>query len=204
MNFWFGNSRFTVPFFRAGYHTQWAIPDVDQTGMTQIQSDNALMKNGLDYLRANPAQIPELLWVKFLAYWSIDIFPRNNPVNGATPVLNPDGSVSIITSVGNNDPVAVYSQPLFDQLGRVIHIIYFGSLFILSLMSVPLTLRWWRSVSLIWLTQICMTMIYVIFVPATRYRVPTDPLLFMLSAYTLVTAFTTIRRRTKSPVRAAV
>ena len=190
MNFWFGSSRFTIPFFEAGYHTQWATSDIDQTGMTQIQSDNALMQDALAYLRAHPDQIPKLLWIKFLAFWSIDIFPRNNPVNGQTPVLNPDGSVSMIGAVANNDPVAVYSQPIFDQLGRIVQIIYFGTLLILAVISVPLTFRQgqgvWRSVSLIWLTLICMTLIYVIFVPTTRYRAPIDPLVFMLSAYTLV------------------
>lgn len=31
-----------------------------------------------------------------------------------------------------------------------------------------------------------MTLVYIVFHPSTRYRAPTDPLLFRFSAYTLI------------------
>ena len=41
-------------------------------------------------------------------------------------------------------------------------------------------------VSLQWFVQISMTFIYIVFHPSTRYRAPSDPLLFLLSAVALV------------------
>jgi hypothetical protein len=153
-------------------------------------------------LKDNPGKIPELLWVKFLAYWSIDVFPTKNPANGALLTADADGNIRVATSqdsltiqgVSDSDPVASYSQPLFDRIGRLVHIIYFGSLLILALIGIALTIREWRDVSLLWFVQISMTLVYVIFVPATRYRVPTDPLLFLFSAYTLVQIAIVIRK----------
>ena len=63
-----------------------------------------------------------------------------------------------------------------------------GALLILALAGVWLS-RWlWREVSLLWFVQLSMTLIYLIFHPSTRYRVPTDPMLFLFSAYALVMA----------------
>lgn len=186
MNFWFGNNRYTIPYFRAGYHTQWATPDEDLSKMTLRDADAELFRLGVQYLRDHPGQIPQLLWVKFLAYWSIDIFPRNNPGSGTKLILNEDGSQVTIASVSPDDPVTVYAQPIFDQVGRVIHLFYFGSLLVLAIAGIALSVRRWREVSLLWFVQISMTAVYVIIVPATRYRAPTDPLLFLFSAYTLV------------------
>jgi hypothetical protein len=64
--------------------------------------------------------------------------------------------------------------------------IYFGALLGLALVGIALTIKAWRQVSLLWLIQISMTLVYVIFIPATRYRVPTDPLLFLFSAYAVI------------------
>jgi len=38
----------------------------------------------------------------------------------------------------------------------------------------------------LWFVQLAMTIVYLTFHPATRYRAPTDPLLFVFSAYTVV------------------
>lgn len=188
MNFWFGNSRFTIPFLRAGYHTQWATPDQPVSADTRIGSGQ-LFAQSMDFLRQNPGQIPELLWVKFLAYWSINVFPARNPPPQTQLQLDANGNVIAVPNASGlsaADPVTVYAQPLFDQIGRTIHILYFGTLFVLALIGIALTVRQWRLVSWLWLIQISMTAVYVIFIPATRYRVPTDPLLFLFSAYAIV------------------
>ena|GEM_PF-5756723 len=43
---------------------------------------------------------------------------------------------------------------------------------LLALVGIALTLRRWREVSLLWLVQLNMTVMYIIFHPSTRYRAP--------------------------------
>lgn len=197
-NFWQGNSPYTIAYFRAGYDVQWTSPDPGQIKATDPQSREADAERfglALQFLRDNPDKIPELIWVKFLVYWSIDIAPRLNPSEGVLPRVDYQGNVIPETDEQGNlqlgqlppgDPVAAYSTPLFDQIGRPIHMLYWGSLFLLGLLGIGLTVRQWRTASLLWFVQISMMLIYMIFHPSTRYRVPTDPLLFLFSAYAMV------------------
>ncbi|MEZ4669400.1 MAG: glycosyltransferase family 39 protein [Anaerolineae bacterium] len=196
-NFWQGNSPYTIAYFRAGYDVQWTSPDVGQIKATDPRSreaDSERFALALQFLRDNPDKIPELLWVKFLVYWSIDIAPRLNPTEGTLPRVDYKGNVIPETDPQGNlqlgqlppgDPVGEYSTPLFDQIGRPIHILYWGSLLLLGLLGMAFTLQQWRDVSALWFVQISMTIVYLIFHPSTRYRVPTDPLLFLFSAYAL-------------------
>ena len=87
---------------------------------------------------------------------------------------------------GLNDANTSYNSGLIDTVGRPVQVIYFGSLLLLAIIGVGLSAKQWRDVSLLWFVQISMTLMYVIFHPSTRYRVPTDPLLFAFSAYALV------------------
>jgi hypothetical protein len=146
-------------------------------------------------LHENPGKIPELLWVKFLAYWSIDVYPSKNPVGGAKSIVFDTNGQIDMNALSQNDPVSAYSAPLFDQVGRAVHGLYYGALFVLALIGFVLTARQWRNVSLLWFVQLAMTAFYVIYIPATRYRVPTDPLLFLFSAYTLVVAGLALQKR---------
>jgi hypothetical protein len=57
---------------------------------------------------------------------------------------------------------------------------------LLGLAGGLLALRRWRETALLWFAQISMTLVYLAFHPSTRYRVPTDPLWFLFSAYALV------------------
>ncbi|MFQ3536371.1 MAG: glycosyltransferase family 39 protein [Aggregatilineales bacterium] len=203
MNFWFGNNPLTIPLVRNGYHPQWIRPEAPlRTQDTRLASDD-LYQLSLAYLRENPQHIPELLWVKFLAYWSIDVFPTRNPIPGAMPFIDPEGTLRFQTeggesfvpvTIGADDPVAAYSDALFDVVGRWLHRLYFGPLLLLALCGAALSLRQWREVSLVWLAQLAMTVFYVIYIPATRYRVPTDPLLFLFSAHAALVVFEALRQ----------
>ncbi len=198
-NFWQGNSEYTVPYFRAGYDVQWTSPDnLHATDLSSREADAERFTLALQFLRENPSKIPELLWVKFLVHWSIDIAPRLNPAEGEVPRLDYEGNVIPkdgaegeleLGGLPPGDPVGEYSTPLFDQIGRTIHRFYYGGLFFLALAGIALTLRYWRDVSLLWFVQISMTLIYVFFHPSTRYRVPTDPMLFLFSAYAMMWAW---------------
>ena len=200
-NFYQGNNPDVIPFLQAGYDVQWTGPDQQLAAPNSPDADNASLHLALDWLRANPSIIPELAWTKFLTHWSIDIFPRLNPVAGQVPLVdyhgdaqrNTDTQGNLTLSVPTGDPVSLYNDSEFSA-ARVIHRFYFGGLLALALIGIVLTIRLWRDVALLWFVQISMTMIYVIFHPSTRYRVPSDPLLFLFSAYTLVWAWTRIRR----------
>ena len=192
-NFWQGNSADTIPYFRAGYDVQWLSPEPSSFEGNSREADSELFQRGMQWLRENPDRIPELVWVKFLVHWSIDIAPRLNPVEGKLPRLDYHGNVIVeegddlaLGGLPPGDPVGAYSTPLFDQIGRTIHRLYWGGLLLLGLVGVGLSVRQWREVSLLWFVQISMTVVYLVFHPSTRYRVPTDPMWFLFSAYALV------------------
>ncbi len=196
-NLFQGNNAQVVPYMQAGYDPQWIGPPEGAISAdpNSPAADRQRYELALDYLRQHPADIPQLLWTKFLAHWSIDVFPRKNPVEGQLPRLDYQGNVIAGTDTTGGvelgglppgDAVGVYAEPLFDQIGRIVHRFYFGGLLLLALIGIGLSARQWREVSLLWAVQINMTLVYVLFHPSTRYRVPSDPLLFLFSAYALV------------------
>lgn len=196
-NFYQGNNPDVIPFLRVGYDPQWTAPDpgaILAADSNSPEADRERFALGVQFLRENVDLIPELAWTKFLAHWSIDIFPRLNPTVSDVPLIDyqgettitiqPDGAIDV-TGVPKGDPVTAYSGSEFSA-GRFVHRYYFGALLVLSVVGWFLTLGQWREVSLLWLVQISMTIAYVIFHPSTRYRAPTDPLLFIFAAAALV------------------
>jgi len=190
-NVYQGNNPQTVPYFRAGYDVQWStppdnMPDTDDRYII----NSALMQEGVRYLRENPDKIPELLWVKFWIYWNPQVTPLRNLREGERLQLSDTGEVLVLTDrsqTGVTSSNAAYEDDsLFNVIGRTVHILYFGGLWLLSFVGLWLSRREWRDVSLLWFIQISQTLIYLIFHPSTRYRAPTDPLLFILSAYVFV------------------
>jgi hypothetical protein len=188
-NFWQGNSPLTVAVLRAGYDVQWTAPDrLAAADRRSREADAERFRLALSYLGDHPEEIPELLWVKLRTHWSIDVAPRWNPVEAPGPaVARADGAGRTrMPSLPPGDPVTLYSQPLFERTGRAVHRLYWGGLLLLGVAGAVLTARRWRDVSLVWFVQLAMTLVYVAFHPATRYRAPGDPLLFLLSASALV------------------
>ncbi|MCC6616267.1 MAG: glycosyltransferase family 39 protein [Anaerolineae bacterium] len=212
-NLWQGNSRYVIPYFRAGYDVQWTSPDPEEIDNLDPQSREADAKRfelALDFWRENPDKLVELFGLKFLVHWSIGIAPRLNPTEGELPRIDYQGNIVVeqgedgellLTDLPPGDPVGAYSLPLFDQVGRAVHVIYWGSLFVLGCVGIVLTWRQWRDVSLLWFLQIAMTLVYVVFHPSTRYRVPTDPAWFIFSAAALVSLYFwyTNRRTSAAP-----
>ena len=191
-NVYQGNNPQTVPYFRAGYDVQWSTPP-DNLPETEDRYliNNALMQEGLRYLRENPDKIPELLWVKFQVYWNVQVTPLKNLRAGERLRLSDTGEVLVITDQGSQTGVtaanaAYEDDSLFNVIGRTVHILYFGGLWLLAIIGAWLSRHQWRAVSLLWFVQISQTVLYLIFHPSTRYRSPTDPLLFVFSAYVIV------------------
>jgi hypothetical protein len=196
---WGGNSPYTVPFIRAGYPLLWMPEHLDvqaeqgALALRLVENSERLTRLTAEYLRDHPEQIPALLLWKFYAQWTPDIFPTRNPINGVIPfVRESDGSIRALTDpeeIRANSFAAegdVYAEPLFSLLGRWIHRFYFGSLLILALIGMWQTRKAWRDVSLIWLILLILTVFYVLTTPCTRYRSPSDPLLFLFSAHAVL------------------
>lgn len=177
----------TLEYLRAGYDVQWLGDPVEGLPPNSPEADRVQVVRAIAFIQNNSDQLPELVWQKFLAYWSIEIFPRANPT------ISPSGEVEIVT-LAEDDPVNAYSGGLLDQVGRPVHVIYFGGLLLLALVGVVVNRHTWRDTSLILFAQLSMTLVYLIFHPSTRYRVPTDPLLFLFSAAALIWLWGQFRR----------
>lgn len=179
-NFWQGNNADTVAYLRAGYDVQWISPgDLESLDARDPSSNRRFMSAALRYLASHPGRIPELVWTKLRAQWSLGVTPRRNPASTTgTAALRDAASGDIVAE----QAVTAYSEPLFDRLGRTVHRITWGGALILA--GIGLAARWrdWRDLSLILAVEVAMTTFYVIFHPSTRYRLPGDPLLFLLSA----------------------
>lgn len=188
-NFWQGNNALVIPVFEAGYDVQWTAPVVQNEPKSR-EADAERFALAVDYLQENTDIIPRLLWTKFLVQWSIEITPRRNPQVGETFALGDDGNLVIVQGdgslVGVNAANTSYDSGLINTVGRPVHMLYFGTALLLAIIGFFLSLRYWREVSLLWFVQISLTLMYIIFHPSTRYRAPSDPLLFIFSAYTLV------------------
>ncbi len=127
-NFWQGNNPQTLAYLRAGYDVQW-IPAGPSQARDPLgaDADRALFRRAVTYLRTHPGAIPALIWAKFLVYWSIDVTPRRNPGvdatrSGAGGLQASTSSTGMMTLSGlrPDDPIAAYSQPLFERLGRTV------------------------------------------------------------------------------------
>ena len=202
-NFYQGNNPQTIPFFRAGYDVQWSSPPADLPPTeNRYHRNHALMEAGWRYLRENPQRIPELLLVKFQVYWNVQVTPLNNLrqgerlrlENGEAILLADEGSQTGVTAAN----AAYQTNSLFNVIGRSVHILYFGGLWLLAIVGAWLCRREWRMVSLLVFAQLSQTAMYLIFHPSTRYRSPTDPLLFVFSAYALVWGAAWWRERMQS------
>lgn len=189
-NFWQGNSPWTIAVFQAGYDVQWTAPVGIPKTLPEREQDALRFADSLAFLRANPDQLPLLWWTKFTVHWNPQITPLLNPQpderwelddQGALRVVAADSSIAGITNANT-----AYNGSLLDTLGRPIHVLYFGGSLLLALISIPLTAHLWRDVTLLWFVQISMTLIYIVFHPSTRYRSPSDPLLFVMSAAAVV------------------
>ena len=191
-NFYQGNNAGTVAIFRAGYDAQWSArpPDLPRTP-DAYQNNHWLMDAGWRYLRENPGAIPDLLLTKLLVYWNPQITPTKNLRLGERLHVSDAGELLILTGDGEHAGVsaanAAYAEDgIFNQVGRPLHLLYFGGMWLLALGGLWLSRRQWRMTSLLVFVMMSQTAVYLAFHPSTRYRSPTDPLLFLFSAVAVV------------------
>ncbi len=188
-NIFQGNNPHSAAVFRAGYDVQWLTAPPDIPPLEQpVRRNNALAAAGWRYLRENPEAIPELLLIKLGVYWNPQVTPLRNLRQGEQLAVDDKGEVVIISGEGSQIGVtaanaAYQDDGLFNVIGRGAHLIYFGGLLLLAVVGVWLSRREWRMLSLLLFAQSSQTLMYLLFHPSTRYRSPTDPLLFVFSAY---------------------
>jgi len=187
-NIYQGNNPYAAAVFRAGYDVQWLTPPVDAPPKAEpLRRNAALAEAGWRYLRENPANALELMLVKLMVYWNPQVTPLKNLRQGEKLGIDESGDVLIITGEGSHVGVtaanaAYQEEGLFNIVGRRLHLVYFGALWLLAIAGAWLSRRDWRILSLLIFVQISQTAMYLLFHPSTRYRSPTDPLLFVFSA----------------------
>lgn len=193
-NIYQGNNPWTAAVFRAGYDAQWLPPPLNAPPASEpLQRNNFLAEAGWSYLRDNPARIPDLLLTKLIVHWNPQVTPLNNLRQDERLAINENGAIVIVSGQGAQIGVtaanaAYQDDSLFNTIGRAIHVVYFGGLWLLAIAGLWLSRRHWPMLSLLLFVQLSQTAMYLLFHPSTRYRSPTDPLLFVFSAYALVWA----------------
>ncbi len=191
-NIYQGNNPYAAAVFRAGYDVQWlpAPPDAPPTD-APLQRNAFLAEAGWRYLRENPADALDLIFLKLLVSWNPQVTPLRNLRQGEKLSVDETGAVLIVSGEGSHVGVtaanaAYQDDSLFNVIGRNLHIVYFGGAWLLAITGVWLSRRHWRMLSLLVFVQISQTLVYLLFHPSTRYRSPTDPLLFVFSAVAVV------------------
>ncbi len=171
------NNPCVVDFLRRGWEAQWvdclaAPPD----GLGEVALNRWHRQQAIGYLLDNPQEWPRLAMTKLVALWSPAIMPRGNPP-------------------GVVDEVALlYVSPAF-QFGRTLHILYFGPLLVLGALGIAQAWRGRKPIEPLLAVLGVITVTYLVFHPATRYRSPADPFLFVFSAVAVVRLREWIRTR---------
>ena len=210
-NIYQGNNDNTAAVMRAGYDVQWLPAPIDAPPKDlPLQRNNFLAEAGWKYLREHPAQIPELLLLKLGVHWNPQVTPLNNLRQGERLTIDASGQVVVVQGDGSHIGVtaanaAYQDDSLFAVAGRVAHGLYFGGLLALALAGAWMSRRDWRALYLLYAVQLSQTVMYLLFHPSTRYRSPTDPLLFVFSALAIMRllAWWNRRRDTASVLQSA-
>lgn len=179
-----GNNACVVDYLLHGWDAQWVdcLPTAPPN-LNEVESANWHRDQAIAYVRANPQEIPRLVGVKLITLWNPAITPYSVPP----------------TARLQDDAALLYETTAF-RAARVLHLIYFGPLLLLALVG------WWRAARLrapiapLLMVMGAITLAYVIFHPSTRYRLPADPFVFILSTYGIqwVMGFIS-QRRLRSP-----
>jgi 4-amino-4-deoxy-L-arabinose transferase-like glycosyltransferase len=205
-NIFQGNNAYATAIFRAGYDAQWIRPPIDAPPKDDPLRRNAhLAAAGWRYLHENPAELPDLMLAKLLVYWNPQVTPLRNLRAGEKLTVDETGDVVIVSGEGSHVGVsaataAYQDNSLFNVIGRNLHLVYFGGLWLLAIAGAWLGRRDWRALSLLVFVQISQTLVYLLFHPSTRYRSPTDPLLFVFSAIAVDWVLRWWRKSNPSPL----
>lgn len=170
-----GNNPCAADYLANGWDVQWvdclpAMPDgLSETGQSRWHRDQAVR-----WLLDNPDQWLRHFGQKFLTLWNPQITPSQVPPQIA-------GHEAALV----DDAVYLYETTSF-QMARTVHVLYFAPLLVLGIVGWALAARDGQPVGPLLAVLAAITVAYLVFHPSTRYRVPADPFLFLLSAYAVV------------------
>jgi len=146
-------------------------PLFSQHGITEVDQDRVLTRNGLEYIRSHPDYVPVVVALNSLHLLHID--------------KNADEQLGFLT---------LNLSPRLGQLHRfgfyAAAILAAAGTFTLAVRRVPL---WF------WLTPLGFFLAGVIVVGTVRYRAPVDPFFLLAGAPALVALWDRLRRRSASP-----
>ena len=179
------------PIFRAGYDVQWVTPPLNAPPKEDpLRRNNFLARGGLVLPARQPGANPRAAAGQIPGLLECRNHSSQQPAAGEKLVVDAAGTVQIITGEGSHTGVtaanAAYQDSSLFNLMRQVHIVYFGGLWLLAIAGIWVSRRDWRDLSLLYFVQISQTAVYLLFHPSTRYRSPTDPLLFVFSAVAVV------------------
>lgn len=174
-----GNNPCAADYLAAGWDVQWIggecyppMPEgLSETGESRWHRDQALA-----WLAAHPDQWPRHFGQKFLTLWNPSLTPSQ------VPPLEATSEAAFVDSA-----VYQYETPVF-QMARTVHVIYFAPLLALGVIGWALAARRGEPIGPLLAVLAAITVAYLIFHPSTRYRMPADPFLFLLSGYAVTWA----------------
>ncbi len=164
-----GNNPCVADYLARGWDAQWVnCLGKPPAGLSETAADRWHREQAVTYLREHPGDWPRLFWTKFWVLWSPVIMPYDLP---------PDPYLI-------DDAVLQYNSTVF-QVARVVHVLYFGPLLLLGISGLGLAWRDHLEIAPLVAVMFAITIAYLVFHPSTRYRAPTDPFVFVLSAVTM-------------------
>ena len=174
-----GNNPCVADYLARGWDAQWVnCIDAPPDGLSEVEADRWHREQALDYLRENPGDWPRLFWTKLWVLWSPAIMPYDLP---------PDPYLI-------DDAVLQYHSTAFEA-ARVVHVLYWGPLWVLGMAGLWIALRRGLSIGPLEIVILTVTITYLVFHPSTRYRSPADPFVFVLSAAAAVQLWEWAARR---------
>ncbi len=181
-----GNNPCAAEYLAHGWDVQWiggdCYPPLPE-GLSETEQSRWHREQAIRWLLENPAQWPRHFGQKLLTLWNPQITPYEVP---------PQERVSEQAFV--DDAVYLYETPGF-QAARVAHVLYFAPLLALGAVGWALAARRGEPVGPLLAVLATITLAYLIFHPSTRYRMPADPFLFLLSGYAVARAWGWIGQR---------
>ncbi len=181
-----GNNPCAAEYLASGWDVQWVggdcYPPMPE-GLSETEQSRWHREQALAWLLANPGQWPRHFAIKFLTLWNPQITPSRVP---PPERLGEDSLV--------DDSVFLYETPAF-QAARVVHVLTFTPLLLLGVIGWVLAARDGQRIGPLLAVLAAITLAYLIFHPSTRYRMPADPFLFLLSGYAITRLWERLRRR---------
>ncbi len=184
-----GNNPCAADYLANGWDVQWVdcYPPMP-VGLGELEQSRWHREQAIRWLLENPGQWPRHFGQKFLTLWNPQITPFSVP-----PPEFVDETGAFV-----DDAVMIYETPSF-QAARTVHFATYTPLLILGLVGWALAAHHHQGIGPLLAVLVAITLAYLIFHPSTRYRMPADPFLFLLSGYAAAWVLERLRHGAVAP-----